>query len=901
MSKQQQDFFDLGELPKELVDRKVSSIVKQRSTILIIYSGKPIRFDHITKGENAWSKTCKNFEKQVKGVISDQETKQQILFYLTDRLFPTKMNDYDGNNKTTVVGGDDDNNHANNDSSTDEDKSQQATTTTIISVSEALRLHSGFVQVQGMISSFSELNKMISSTTLNCSNCGYINEIKHEKPESFSPTPPKKCPECDEYNTISTSHEYINAVPIELLDVDTFNDIERLRVVLFDENTKSIHAGERVIVSGNIYIIKTGGEGASGKSFSFLYADSIEYESKEDVTITDQDRKAIERFTYNNNFNNNDIIDRLVSMFAPSVIGYEHIKKGLLLCAVSTGRDILKLKRKRLNAFLVGDPGNAKTILVKEAIELVPNSRYESGQNSSGKSLTAIISKEEESHVLRLGPVPLAKEAICSINELGRMSFEDQAHLLDIMEEGAFTINKHGINARIRSPTVIIASANPINNSSWKDTEKIDLDEIPVIKPLIDRFDLIFVFRTSRDEEFIRRYAQKKADLDDKLIPNYYSYLKKHIIYAKQEFNPVLSEEARIMLTEYYVKIGKNFGSPRILETIFRLSKCISRLKLKNLVDSEDANETMQFYNVILKQYQQVVNITSNPRDIAYNECVNILKESKFTTAISFKELIKIACDRNERVKHYIGDKFRLQDNVKLRPLLDMLLNHPSINQTQWKPIVLQWSETKTINSDHDDGSDSSQQNVRISNNADTNNNLYDVYDAYDARTDTETEEKNKKIFFKNTDNNLLETSYTSYASYSNDRIERIHDFFDDLDSQYQPLPSHSFEESPCHPIIGEAQSKINYKNDDDLVVSPILYLCKLHPKVKSVHLSTIEHHCKYNDPELHKAEILRLLNIVKKDDENDGGNFDITLSKTAVNNNILYSQMIVNRNLTII
>ena len=56
------------------------------------------------------------------------------------------------------------------------------------------------------------------------------------------------------------------------------------------------------------------------------------------------------------------------------------------------------------------------------------------------------------------------------------------------MQEQFFTINKHGINARIHSPTAIIASANPIDGE-WKDPERIDLDEIPAIKPLIDRFD----------------------------------------------------------------------------------------------------------------------------------------------------------------------------------------------------------------------------------------------------------------------------------------------------------------------------------------------------------------------------------------------------------------------------
>ena len=47
----------------------------------------------------------------------------------------------------------------------------------------------------------------------------------------------------------------------------------------------------------------------------------------------------------------------------------------------------------------------------------------------------------ESSAVLRLGPISFA-ESICGLNKLGRISFDDQALLLDVMEEGEFSINK---------------------------------------------------------------------------------------------------------------------------------------------------------------------------------------------------------------------------------------------------------------------------------------------------------------------------------------------------------------------------------------------------------------------------------------------------------------------------
>ncbi len=86
---------------------------------------------------------------------------------------------------------------------------------------------------------------------------------------------------------------------------------------------------------------------------------------------------------------------------------------------------------------------------MRKATSGLPNSKY--------KALTAIVEKEDESHILTIGPIPAPKGAICALNEIGRMYFDDQKHLLHVMQEQFFTINKHGIPARISSPTAIIA------------------------------------------------------------------------------------------------------------------------------------------------------------------------------------------------------------------------------------------------------------------------------------------------------------------------------------------------------------------------------------------------------------------------------------------------------------
>jgi hypothetical protein len=90
--------------------------------------------------------------------------------------------------------------------------------------------------------------------------------------------------------------------------------------------------------------------------------------------------------------------------------------------------------------------------------------------------------------------------------------------------------------------------------------------------------------------------------------------------------------------------------------------------------------------------------------------------------------------------------------------------------------------------------------------------------------------------------------------------------FFDDpAISPWKPLPKHSLEQSPCYPIIG-MHNKYRVP----------FYYCKLHPKIENIYLESIEHHCKFSEPGLHKSEILKslkeiLLNYTAKKKQQEG------------------------------
>jgi DNA replicative helicase MCM subunit Mcm2 (Cdc46/Mcm family) len=179
----------------------------------------------------------------------------------------------------------------------------------------------------------------------------------------------------------------------------------------------------------------------------------------------------------------------------------------------------------RINTLLVGEPGTAKSTLAREASYLLPNSRYVTAQNVSGKSLIAIVDKENDSLICRYCAAVLAKGAICAINEIGAMNPTDQQFLPDIAEEGRCTLDKYVTHFDIDALTTIVATANPYNQT-WNKGFNITKDEIPLLKPLLDRCYQVYGIIDAPSEKEIEEYTVQKTKISNR-PPHNYNFLKK--------------------------------------------------------------------------------------------------------------------------------------------------------------------------------------------------------------------------------------------------------------------------------------------------------------------------------------------------------------------------------------
>lgn len=267
------------------------------------------------------------------------------------------------------------------------------------------------------------LEKMLLQSFFKCGNCGTYNESTNYTRPTFAyemgkaTERPKKCTNCGE-NGYDYDYRVRNAIKIELQDIHSFSDLERLPAVLFDDCTNNVGVGEQAIVTGEIHKIKVG-----GSLVPFLFVSKIEYENRDSLeeptraeirNIKSIPKKAMK-------LNKNIIEDELVSRFAPTIIGYEFVKKGILICAVNSGQDSVDC-RLRINALLIGETGLDKTPLLRASTKLVPKSKYCSALNSSIRSLVGVVDKEDDNLMLRLGPVTSSSGGICAIDEIGRMT-----------------------------------------------------------------------------------------------------------------------------------------------------------------------------------------------------------------------------------------------------------------------------------------------------------------------------------------------------------------------------------------------------------------------------------------------------------------------------------------------
>jgi DNA replicative helicase MCM subunit Mcm2 (Cdc46/Mcm family) len=516
-----------------------------------------------------------------------------------------------------------------------------------VSVLEAKRIHGGKVTVLGMIVSVSEM---------------YVLEVT---------------------NSTDGKPGYRDAKSIQLEDTENLDEYERLDVTLYDEMVKKVAAGEILQVRGDMRVEDKKGNSRSKRKTNVLHATSIKYLHRKEVVVTEKDIEAFRRFiTYPK------LIERLTAMFAPNIIGHDDAKRGLLRSIVG-GINKGKKGGGRVDTLMVGDMGTAKSKLGTEATEIKPNSRHVNAPHATTKTITAIPEKVNDSVVLILGAIPLSKGAICAIDEITSFPMEDQARLLSVLEEGKIYFDKLGMRSVIDSPTTIVATANPVQ-TKWSNSQVISMEEVELKRNLIDRFPQIYGFREEMDKDETERFVWELDKINEQKTHNY-NFLRKYLIYASCIIDVKFTYEARYMLNEFWASAKvKGLLTNRMFNGLRKIAEAQAKLQLRHVVDKEIAEQVLDDVRLMMVQYGETIGQITEPRESTIKTCQDILRKNEI--GMTIEVMCEMAIQENGQVANYIGYNWKIEQNHKLRQIVDSLLNHPRVIKVGNHPIVLRWA-----------------------------------------------------------------------------------------------------------------------------------------------------------------------------------------------------------------
>jgi replicative DNA helicase Mcm len=441
---------------------------------------------------------------------------------------------------------------------------------------------------------------------------------------------------CADFKLRDDQSQFIDSQKVEIQeypeDLPPGAQPERLTAYFESSLAHKIQPGDRVAIVG-IIKPKSQFQGRRQKSeFDiYLYSHSIDEKIGEDEDI---EPTAAELMEIKELALQEDIAERIRDSISPTIFGMEWEKRAIALQQFGgVHKELPDGTRIRgdIHMLMMGDPGLAKSQLLRSAARIAPRGVMATGKSTSAAGLTAAAVRDEFGEgrwSLEAGTLVLASGGIACIDEIDKMSEEDRSSMHEAMEQQTISIAKAGINAQLKSKCSVLAAANP-RRSRFDMTLPLP-PQVNMPVSLLSRFDIFFIITDTPNPERDSLLADRILEshrAGEELIPGEKvssdqlafrslegpinsRLLKIYIAYAKK-FRPIMTSEAQYKIKEYYTGLRRRYHSvddqdktmpitPRQLESIIRLAEAEAKMYLSKTVDVKHADSAIDLMNLFL-------------------------------------------------------------------------------------------------------------------------------------------------------------------------------------------------------------------------------------------------------------------------------------------------------------
>lgn len=502
-----------------------------------------------------------------------------------------------------------------------------------------------FIAISGLIRKATEVRPKIVNAAFKCQRCEHVTFVPQGEGKFVEPYECENdvCGRKGPFKIVHEESEFVDAQKLRVQespdDLRGGEQPQTLDVDVDDDLAGVVTPGDRIVISGILRSFQRNTQ--QGKSTFFdlvLDGVSIEIEDKEfeDIEITKEEVDEILALG-----KDTEIFGKVIHSIAPTIYGYDEVKEAMALQLFSGMPKSLPdgaRIRGDIHILLVGDPGVAKSQLLRYGVRLAPRGIYTSGKSSTSAGLTATAVKDEFGEgrwTLEAGALVLADMGLACVDELDKMEADDRSSMHEAMEQQTISIAKAGIMATLKSRCALLGAANP--KFGRFDRYEPIAKQINMPPALLSRFDLIFILTdepsVSRDtaiaehilkahyagELSVRRAnvigsgiemdeITKAMEVIQPVIKA--DMLRKYIAYTKRNIFPIIQDDARKRLIDFYLSLRKQGEDPnspvpvtaRQLEALIRLAEASARVRLSSVITMEDTERVIRIVMASLKQ-----------------------------------------------------------------------------------------------------------------------------------------------------------------------------------------------------------------------------------------------------------------------------------------------------------